>query len=210
MVDPVIAEKLLQQKEIELGGEEREVTILFSDIRGFTTLSESRSSTDILSFLNIYLTHMGQVIEHNGGIVDKFIGDAIMALWGAPICHEDDVDRALCAAIEMSNELAGLNELLQVTEWPAIQIGIGIHTGVVVAGNMGSPDRLNYTVIGDGVNLASRLETLTKEYDAMIIISEASLSKAKLEYETQDLGIVKVKGRSEETRIFALLGKRNT
>jgi adenylate cyclase len=153
---------------------------------------------------------MGQVIEHNGGIVDKFIGDAIMALWGAPICHEDDVDRALCAAIEMSNELAGLNELLQVTEWPAIQIGIGIHTGVVVAGNMGSPDRLNYTVIGDGVNLASRLETLTKEYDAMIIISEASLSKAKLEYETQDLGIVKVKGRSEETRIFALLGKRNT
>lgn len=208
VVDPAIAEKLLQQKEILLGGEEREVTILFSDIRGFTTLSESRSSTDILSFLNIYLTHMGQVIEHNGGIVDKFIGDAIMALWGAPICHEDDVDRALCAAIEMSNELAGLNELLQTADWPLIEIGIGVHTDMVVAGNMGSPDRLNYTVIGDGVNLASRLETLTKEYEARIIVSEATLAKARLDYETRDLGTVKVKGRSEETRIFELLGKK--
>ncbi|HNV71385.1 MAG TPA: adenylate/guanylate cyclase domain-containing protein, partial [Candidatus Ozemobacteraceae bacterium] len=137
VVSGAIADELLKSGEVQLGGEEKEVTILFSDIRNFTTLCEGRAPSQILEMLNDYLTRMNQVIEAHGGVVDKFIGDAIMALFGAPVPHPDDVDRALRAALQMKDELAQINVELAKKNLPQVSIGIGINTGVVVAGNMG-------------------------------------------------------------------------
>lgn len=152
---------------------------------------------------------MSAIVEKHGGVVDKYVGDALMALFGAPLTLPDHVDRALEAALEMIDALHELNQQWQAQGRHPLRIGIGIHTDVVVAGNMGSQTRLNYTVIGDGVNLASRLEDLTKtpEYDARIIISSATLKKAKGRYHTRRLGEVAVKGRSEATEIYALLDR---
>jgi adenylate cyclase len=206
VVSPEIAQELLR-KDIELGGEEREVTILFSDIRDFTTLSESRSPKDVLDILNTYLTRMSAIVEQNGGVVDKYIGDAVMALFGAPLTHEFDTDHALRAAVEMIRALKELNTEFKKRGLPELEIGVGVNTALVVAGNMGSSSRLNYTVIGDGVNLASRLEGLTKEkkYGAQIIISDETLKKAKGSYITRYLGEAAVKGKSEIVPIHALL-----
>jgi adenylate cyclase len=205
VVSPAIAQELLS-KEVYLGGEEREVTVLFSDVRGFTTLGESLSPKALLDLLNVYLTEMSAIVEKHGGVVDKYIGDAVMALFGAPLNHEDDADRALLAALEMDEALARLNAEFVRGGLPKLDIGIGVNTGLVVAGNMGSHHRLNYTVIGDEVNLAARLESLTKEeaYAARIIVSGATLRKARGSYETRPLGQVVVKGKTQATEIFAL------
>ncbi|MBF0291667.1 MAG: adenylate/guanylate cyclase domain-containing protein [Nitrospinae bacterium] len=205
VVSHAVAEELLSKK-LELGGEEREVTILFSDIRSFTTHSENMTPNETLSLLNIYLTTMAAIIDKHGGVVDKFIGDAIMALFGAPASHEDDADRALLAALEMTSALEGLNVTLNSRGMPNITIGIGINTDNVVVGNMGSLDRMNYTAIGDGVNVASRLESLTKEYGDKIIISERTLNNAHRRYETGFLGEVMVKGKNIPVKIYALKG----
>lgn len=205
VVSLAVAEELLSKK-LELGGEERDVTILFSDIRSFTTISEKMTPNETLSFLNIYLTSMAAIIDKHGGVVDKFIGDAIMALFGAPASHEDDTDHALLAALEMVSALEGLNVTLKAMGMPKISIGIGINTDKVVVGNMGSQDRMNYTAIGDGVNVASRLESLTKQYGAGIIISEGSLNRARGRYDTGFLGEVFVKGKNIPVKIHALNG----
>jgi adenylate cyclase len=207
VVSPAIAQQLLAQ-DICLGGEEIEATILFSDIRGFTALSESVPPRELLDLLNVYLTEMGAIVEKHGGVVDKYIGDAVMALFGAPLNHGDDADRALLAALDMLPALDRLNRDFQRRGLPAFDIGIGVNSGRVVAGNMGSRNRLNYTVIGDPVNLAARLESLTKEkaYGARIIIGEAALRKARRNYRTRPLGEVTVKGKTRAVEIFALLG----
>jgi adenylate cyclase len=160
----------------------------------------------VIELLNAYLTDMSDVIDRNGGVVDKFVGDEIMALFGAPISHDDDADRALRTALEMRRALEKLNHKLTARIFPTIEIGIGINTADVVAGKVGSNTRLDYTVIGDGVNLASRLETLTKtpEYNARIIISEATLRAARGQYKTRFLDEVAVKGKTLPTRIHAL------
>lgn len=209
VVSLAVAEELLSKK-LELGGEEREVTILFSDIRSFTTISEKMTPNETLSFLNIYLTSMAAIIDKHGGVVDKFIGDAIMALFGAPASREDDTDHALLAALEMVSALEGLNVTLKAMGMPKISIGIGINTDKVVVGNMGSQDRMNYTAIGDGVNVASRLESLTKQYGAGIIISEGSLNRARGRYDTGFLGEVFVKGKNIPVKIHALNGMART
>ncbi len=207
VVSHAVAEELLK-KEVELGGEEREVTILFADIRGFTTISEFRSPKEVLSFLNVYLTKMSAVIEKHGGVVDKYIGDEIMALFGAPVAHHDDADRALAAAIGMVEALADMNRDAESRGAPRLDMGIGVNTGMVVVGNMGSIDRLNYTVIGDAVNIASRLQGLTKvkRFQTKIIVSEWTLGKAKERYATKDLGQVNIKGKSQAIAIYALHG----
>ena len=207
VVSPAIATELLRKK-VTLGGEQREVTVLFSDLRNFTTMSEPLAPEEALGILNHYFSRMAAIVEKHGGVVDKYVGDGLMALFGAPVAHPDDADRALRATLEMSEALDDLNRQWQQRGLPRIDVGIGINTAVVVAGNMGSEKRLNYTVIGDGVNLASRLETLTKtpEYDARIIISSATLAKAKGNYRTRRLGEVAVKGKQIPTEIFALLG----
>lgn len=206
VVSPAVAKELLSKK-VELGGEEKEVTILFSDIRNFTTLSEKHPPAMILNMLNKYLTVMSEIIERHGGVIDKYIGDAIMALFGAPIGHPDDVDSALRAALDMSEALVVLNEDFHKNNIPTVNIGIGINTDIVVAGNMGSAHRLNYTVIGDGVNLASRLEGLTKTYNANIIISDSTYQKLRGSYKIDQIGEVSVKGKSKPIIVYALTGR---
>ena len=207
VISPEVAAELLQ-RGVALGGEEREVTVLFSDLRNFTGICESLSPHDMLEILNHYFTRMAAIVEKHGGIVDKYVGDALMALFGAPVTYPNDADRALKSALEMVEALDELNRHWHERGLPTIEVGIGVHTAVVVAGNMGSETRLNYTVIGDGVNLASRLEGLTKtpEYQARIIVSSATLARATDQYQTRPLGEVAVKGRQHATEIFALLG----
>jgi adenylate cyclase len=208
VVSPEIAAQLLTSG-VQLGGEEREVTILFSDLRNFTSWSEKLAPTEVLTLLNRYLDRMSSIVERHGGVVDKYIGDAIMALFGAPISAPDDADRALAAAREMDAALVGLNRELLAEGKPPLAFGVGINTARVVAGNMGSKTRLNYTVIGDGVNLASRLEGLTKDpaYGTRIIVSEATLQAAHPPPSARALGVVQVKGKAEPVKIFAVNAK---
>ncbi len=205
-VSPEIATQLLRDGAA-LGGEEREVTILFADLRGFTTLSEQLSPHDLLTLLNRYLDRMSAAIEREGGVIDKFIGDAIMALFGAPVAQNDSAERALAAALGMERALATLNAELAAEGRPPLAIGVGINTARVVAGNIGSHRRLNYSVIGDGVNVASRLQSLTRtaEYRTNIIASAATLAAVReKQCTTRALGTVPVKGRAEPVEIFAV------
>lgn len=216
-VSPEVAAQLLRDGAA-LGGEEREVTILFADLRGFTTLSEQLAPRDLLTLLNRYLDRMSAAIEREGGVIDKFIGDAIMALFGAPVTQPDSAGRALAAALGMERALAALNAELAAEGRPPLAIGVGINTARVVAGNIGSHRRLNYSVIGDGVNVASRLQSLTRtpEYRTNIIASAATLaSRAEAlakagrpppadTFTTRPLGTVPVKGRAEPVKIFAV------
>jgi adenylate cyclase len=208
VVSPEIATQLLRSG-VQLGGEEREVTVLFSDLRDFTSMSEKMAPADMLALLNRYLDRMSTIIEKHGGVIDKYIGDAIMALFGAPVAEPDAPARAIAAAREMAQALEILNQELKAEGRPTLAFGIGINTARVVAGNMGSKTRLNYTVIGDGVNLASRLEGLTKEpsYRTLIIVSEATLRAIKPPPAARELGEVKVKGKAEAVKIFAVSAK---
>ena len=207
VVSREVAAELLQ-KGIALGGEEREVTVLFSDLRNFTGMSEALPPQEMIGILNHYFTRMSAIVEKHGGVVDKYVGDALMALFGAPVAKDGDADRALKTALEMTAALDELNRDWHERGLPTIDVGIGVNTDVVIAGNMGSETRLNYTVIGDGVNLASRLEGLTKvpDYQTRIIISGATLAKANERYLTRRLGEVAVKGKQKATEIYALLG----
>ena len=211
VVSPEIATQLLQS-DLKLGGEEREATILFCDLRDFTSFSEIMPPTDVLALLNRYLDRMSGIIEQHGGVIDKFIGDAIMALFGAPVALPDAANRAVAAARDMARALDILNTELRAEGRPALAFGIGINTARVVAGNMGSKTRLNYTVIGDGVNLASRLEGLTKEpaYATAIIVSEATLLAINPRPNARELGEVRVKGKADAVRIFALSARGET
>jgi len=211
VVSPAVAAELLR-KDVTLGGEEREVTVLFSDVRNFTTMCEALAPQEMLGILNHYFTRMSAIVEAHGGGGDKYVGDAIMALFGAPLANPDDADRAIKTALEMCEALDELNRQWQARGRTAINVGIGINTDVVIAGNMGSQTRLNYTVIGDGVNLASRLQGLTKtpDYGTRIIISSTTLAKAKGRYQTRRLGEVAVKGKQKATEIYALLGREAT
>jgi adenylate cyclase len=216
VVSPEIATQLLSA-DLQLGGEEREVTILFCDLRDFTGMSEQMAPTEVLALLNRYLDRMSAIIEKHGGVIDKYIGDAIMALFGAPVADPASARRAIAAAREMAQALNTFNRELaaEAAAAPALNLptglafGIGINTARVVAGNMGSKTRLNYTVIGDGVNLASRLESLTKDpaYDTPIIVSEATLRAIPNPPPARLLGEVKIKGKTTAVRIFALAAK---
>ncbi len=206
-VSPEIAAQLLRDGAT-LGGEEREVTILFADLRGFTTLSEKLSPQHLLSILNRYLDRMSAAIEAEGGVIDKFIGDEIMALFGAPVPQLDGPDRALKAALAMERALAELNREFAAEGIAPLALGIGINTARVVAGNIGSHRRLNYSVIGDGVNVAARLQSETRkaEHRANIITSAATVAAVldKSKVTTRALGAVTVKGRAEAVEIFAV------
>jgi adenylate cyclase len=208
VVSPEIATQLLQS-DLKLGGEEREVTILFCDLRDFTSFSEKLPPTEVLALLNRYLDRMSTIIEQHGGVIDKYIGDAIMALFGAPVAAPDAPERAIAAARDMARALDLLNRELAAEGRPTLAFGIGINTARVVAGNMGSKTRLNYTVIGDGVNLASRLEGLTKDpaYGTPIIVSDATLRAMKQRPPARELGEVTVKGKAVAVKIFALSAK---
>jgi len=204
MVSREIADELLKAGDLKLGGEIRFATILFSDIRDFTGLAESMDPQELISLLNDYLTQMNMIVRNNHGVIDKYIGDSIMSLFGAPITHANDVDNALLTGLQMLDTLKDFNARCQKTGRPEIHIGIGINTGPVVAGTMGSEDRNNYTVIGDTVNLASRLEGLTRIYNVDCVVSEFTQRECKKEYIFRELDMVRVKGRSTPVRVFEL------
>jgi adenylate cyclase len=208
VISPQVATELLQ-KGMALGGEEREVTILFSDLRNFTAISEALPPQETVAVLNNYFTCVAAIVEQQGGVVDKYLGDGLMALFGAPLAHADDADRAMETALEISDALDELNRQWARRGLSPIDLGVGINTDIVVAGNMGSERRLNYTVVGDGVNLASRLQDLTRspDYAVRIIVSGATLAKAKRRYQTRRLGEAAVKGKQNTTEIFGLLGR---
>ena len=200
VVSPAIANELLQ-KPPELGGEEREVTVLFTDVRGFTSLCEGRSPQQVLQLLNEYFSVLTTVIEQHGGVVDKYIGDAVMALFGAPAHCDDAAARALQAALAMQTALAQLNAALAARGLAPLTTGIGINSDRVVVGNMGSKSRLNYTAIGDGVNLASRLESLSKRYGSRVVVSDSTRELAP-DYLYLPLDTVRVKGKQQPVAIF--------
>lgn len=200
----VLGEMLKDPAAVKLGGEEKEVTVLFSDIRGFTTLSEKMAPQELVRALNRYFSRMSEQIIAHRGVLDKYIGDAIMAFWGAPLEDSEQADHALEAAFGMARELEALNRELRVLGDPEIKIGIGLYTGPAVAGNIGSEFRFNYTIIGDTVNVASRLEGLTKEYQTTLIIGESTKNKIKKDTPFTFLGETTVKGRKEPVRIYTV------
>ncbi len=201
-----VAEEVLKNPgQIAPGGKKQLVTILFSDIRGFTAFSENKSPEEVVSRLNEYLSAMVDVIFENDGTLDKFIGDAVMAVFGSPIQREDDPMRAVRTALEMQKRLAALNSKWRAEGKEELRVGIGVNTGEVIAGNIGDIRRMEYTVIGDNVNVASRLVNLTKDYNCPIIISESTYFLVKKIVDVRPLGLVTVKGKSQAVEIYELL-----
>ena len=192
---------------LELGGQRREVTILFSDIRSYTTLTEKLGSNEIVEMLNEYFTYMVDAIFKFDGVLDKFIGDAIMAVFGAPLPLPDHAYKSVCAALEMKKALGVFNEKRIAIGKTPIQIGIGISTGEVLCGNIGSTKRMEYTAIGDGVNLSSRLESATKLYRALTLLSEFTFVQVKGRVFCRELDFIRVKGKKKPVRIFELLAE---
>ncbi|MDN5100140.1 adenylate/guanylate cyclase domain-containing protein [Aliarcobacter butzleri] len=190
----------------EFSAKSKEVTIFFSDIRGFTNISEKLDAKELISFLNRYMQPMSEIIIKYQGTIDKFIGDAIMAYWNAPIDIKNHCDLALKASLEQLEVLEKLNVELQKENLPKIDIGIGLNTGTVIVGEMGSSLRSDYTVIGDTINLGSRVESLCKYYDSKLNISNFTKDKLQEEYIFRFLDLVKVKGKNEPVEIWQVLG----
>jgi adenylate cyclase len=208
-MDPGLADQLLAGGEDFLGGKSTTATVLFSDIRGFTTLAEELGAQGTVSLLNEYFTIMLDCVQDEGGILDKFIGDAIMAAFGVPIAHDDDEDRAVRSAIAMMNALASWNEERLAYGQKAVNIGIGLNTDLIVSGNIGSPKRMDYTMIGDGVNLAARMESACKQYGVKILISENTYKKLRGTYRIREIDRVVVKGKSEPVGVYEVLDYHN-
>jgi adenylate cyclase len=204
-MDPGIADKLVAAGAEMLGGQAVEATVLFSDIRGFTTHAEKLGAQGTVAMLNEYFTLMVDCIQNEGGMLDKFIGDAIMAGFGIPVAHDDDVDRSVRAAIAMINALRRWNVQRTVEGKDPIDIGIGLNTDMVVSGNIGSKKRMDYTMIGDGVNLASRLESACKQYGAHILISEHTYKKLRGTYRAREIDLVVVKGKTQPVGAYEIL-----
>jgi adenylate cyclase len=189
---------------IPLDGEIKEVTVLFADLRDFTPMTESYDPKLVVKIMNRYFEKMSDAIQQEGGLVLQFLGDEIYAVFGAPISRADHPERAFRAAIAMNQRLVELNEGFSERGWPVLRHGIGIHSGETVAANIGSPDRLSYLLVGDTVNLASRLQGLTKELDSEIIISHATRSRLRDDFPLKELPVTSVKGKSQPVKIFAL------
>ncbi|MEY4249461.1 MAG: hypothetical protein RJA87_1094 [Pseudomonadota bacterium] len=205
-MDPVIAAQMLEGDALDLlGGVSAEATIMFTDVRGFTTITEEYGATGTVAFLNDYFTMMVDCINREGGMLDKFIGDAIMACFGLPVAHDDDPDRAVRTAINMIRSLWEWNAERKAKGLKTVDMGVGLNTDMVVSGNIGSPKRMDYTVIGDGVNLASRLESACKAYSARILASESTVTKLRGTYRLRDIDLVVVKGKTQPVRVFELL-----
>jgi adenylate cyclase len=205
-MDPVIAAQMLEGDALDLlGGVSAEATIMFTDVRGFTTITEEYGATGTVAFLNDYFTMMVDCINREGGMLDKFIGDAIMACFGLPVAHEDDPDRAVRTSINMIRSLWEWNSERKAKGLKTVDMGVGLNTDMVVSGNIGSPKRMDYTVIGDGVNLASRLESACKAYSARILASESTVKKLRGTYRLRDIDLVVVKGKTQPVRVFELL-----
>jgi adenylate cyclase len=206
---PVVQEMLKSPEKLKLGGEEKELSVLFSDIRGFTTISEGLTPEALVHLLNEYLTVMTDIILKYDGTLDKYMGDAIMAIYGAPTEQKEHPFKACRSALEMMSGLEILNKKWLSEGKKPLDIGIGINTGIMVVGNMGSDLRFDYTVMGDSVNLASRLEDANKTYKTNILISETTYEQVKSEFVCMELDRVKVKGKTRPVKIYQLLGDKH-
>jgi adenylate cyclase len=206
-LDPSVVDQVTDDPgRLSLGGEALTLTVLFSDIRGFTGISERLGPVELVAFLNEYLTAMTDIVMRRKGLLDKYIGDAVMAVFGAPYPYAEHALEACRTAYEMQLALKDLNAGWMGRGLPEVAIGVGVNTGEMVAGNMGSRDRFNYTVIGDDVNLASRLEGLNKVYGTRIIISASTQALIGEQFWTRTVDLVRVMGREEPVEIFELLG----
>jgi adenylate cyclase len=193
------------QKYVRPGGEMKELTVMFSDIRGFTTISEGLTPGQLVGLLNEYLGEMTEIVFANQGTLDKYIGDAVMAFWGSPYPQEDHAFRACSCALQMIRGLDKLNAKWQAEGRRPLSIGIGLNTGMLNVGNMGSAKRLAWTVMGDNVNLASRLEGINKEYQTQIVISEATYRQVSQQFVCRELDKIRVKGKKQPVNIYELL-----
>jgi adenylate cyclase len=191
---------------VPLAGERREVTILFQDLRGFTAMSENMDPAELLRVLNVFFTEVVAAIEAEGGIVKQFTGDGVMALFGAPVTHADDPARAVRAALGLLERLSELNMRLRDQEVPPLRVGVGIHTGEVVAGRIGPDSRVEYGVVGDPVNLASRIEGLTKELQATILVSRVTAVRLGDEFIFGRSAVFPVKGKQQPVAVVEVLG----
>lgn len=203
----IVAEVLSDPENIELGGKKMELTVMFSDVRGFTTISEKLDPRALSDLLNSYLTPMTDLVFKNKGTLDKYMGDAIMAFWGAPIHFPDHAHHACRCALQMIKKLKELQDVYRAKGLPEIDIGIGLNTGDMSVGNMGSDTVRSYTVMGDAVNLGSRLEGINKQYGTRIIISEFTYEAIKDTFVTREVDWVRVKGKAQPVRIFELIAE---
>jgi adenylate cyclase len=197
--------------QLTLGGEAREMTIMFSDVRGFTAIAERTSAEDLTRLVNLIMTRLTDAVLEHQGTIDKYIGDCLMAFWNAPLHDPDHARNACLAALSMIERMAGLNEELQReaasgSTLPAnIAIGVGLNTGECLVGNMGSTHRFNYSVLGDTVNLSARLEGQTAYYGCTIVLGEEAAQQAP-DLAMLELDLIRVKGKEQPSRIFGLLG----
>jgi len=207
-----VCEQLVAHPELaRLGGQRREMTVLFSDIRGFTTVTEHGKPEDVVGMLNEYFTRMVDIVFRHHGTLDKFVGDMVMALFNAPLDDPRHADHAVEAALEMITELNRLNERwASEGRFANLDIGIGINTGPMIAGNIGSEAVMSYTVIGDAVNLGSRLESLNKEFKTRVLISDATRRQLTGHYALRNRGSVVVKGRTEAVEVFEVVGSETS
>jgi adenylate cyclase len=204
-VNPSVVDELISNPEkLTLGGQRKELTVLFTDIEGFTTISEGMSPEELVGLLNEFLSEMTRVVFRNHGTLDKYEGDAVMAFWGAPIHQEDHALRACRSALEMQEAMVDLRRRWEPVHRPSVRIRIGINSGEMVVGNMGGTGRFDYTVIGDSVNIASRLEGANKLYGTGILVSERTYELVRGSLAGRELDLITVKGRSEPLRIFEL------
>jgi adenylate cyclase len=205
-VPPELVDEMAKDPEkFSMEGESREMSVLFSDVRGFTTISEGLDPKQLSQLMNEFLTPLTEIIYKHRGTIDKYMGDCIMAFWGAPLPDSGHARRGLLAGIEMQAALQQLRPTFQARGWPEIRIGVGLNSGRMSVGNMGSRIRLAYTVMGDAVNLASRLESITKQYGADMIVGEETRN-AVPDVVFCELDLVRVKGKDRAVRIFEPLG----
>jgi adenylate cyclase len=204
-----VVERLLSDPQMQkLGGQRGEATILFCDIRNFTTISEQMSAEETVELLNGYFTCMVEVVHRHDGVLDKFMGDAFMALYGVPFPEEDDAVRAIRSALDMQKTLTNFNTARRARGLPPVYVGVGVNSGEVVYGNIGSEARSDFTVIGDTVNLASRTEGLNKVYGSQILITEFTRARIGDAFALRPVDHVRVKGKHQRTEVFEVLGER--
>jgi adenylate cyclase len=205
-VNPSVVDELIMNPEkLTLGGQRKELSVMFTDIDGFTTISEQMDSQELVSLLNEYLSEMTEIVFRNDGTLDKFEGDAVVAFWGAPIAQEDHPMRACRCSLEMQNALVEIRKRWGEQNRPLLNVRIGVNTGEMVVGNMGGMGKFDYTVIGDSVNLASRLEGANKLYRTGIMVSQRTFDLVKHAIIGRELDLIMVKGRSEPLKTYELL-----
>lgn len=209
-VNATIVDDLISDPtKMQLGGERRELTVFFSDIAGFSTFSETKEPEDLVSFLNEYLSEMTRLVFENKGTLDKYIGDAVMAFWGAPIPIANHAYQGCYTAIQMQKRLAELDAKWKAEGQPDILVRMGINTGDMVVGNMGGKERFDYTVMGDNVNLGSRLEGANKEYGSKIMIADTTYEQVKDLFYTRELDYLVVKGKTKPIKVYELIGLKS-